>query len=212
MKITKIVLLLISPIILISCYPAKPMTKKIDRAASLVGEINKFQYYVSRNIVLTKTNDPDIIGEIKTKGSLKVTKNKDVIQITSSTCGALLKTTTSNRDNKVFHIAFEADNDNCLRFEQNRSGSEQKLYLQYDIPHKHAVIYGGDVFVVEWSGAENLNKSKLQAKIDNWFAKVRGFFKGIPNDEKDNPYLLVKMNVKVDEKEQYRKASGRKVQ
>ena len=211
MKIAKIILFLIAPSILVSCYPAKPMTKKIDHAASMVGDINKFQYYVSRNIVLTKTNDPDIIGEIKTKGNLKVTKNKDVIQITSSTCGALLKTTTSKRNNKVFHVAFESENDNCLRFEQNRSGSEQRLYLQYDIPSKNAVLYGGEVFVIEWSGNENLNKSKAQAKIDNWFAKVRGFFQGIPNDEADKPYLLVKMNIKVDEKEKYRKASGRKV-
>ena len=212
MKLIKIFLIAVTPIILISCYPAKPMTKKIDNAASMIGDISKFQYYVSRNIVLTKSNDPDIIGEIKTKGNLKVTKNKDVIQITSSTCGALLKTTTSKKGNKIYHIAFEADNDNCLRFKQNKSGLEQKLYLQYDNPRKHAVYYGGDVFIVEWNGAENLNRSKAQAKIDNWFAKVRGFFKGIPNDEQDKPYLLVKMNVKIDEKEQYRKASGRKVE
>lgn len=74
-----------------SCVHTKPMTKTIHRNASIVGKVENFQYYVSRNIVLTKSENPDIIGKVAVKGSIKATYHKDVIQITSSTEGALLK-------------------------------------------------------------------------------------------------------------------------
>lgn len=37
-----------------SCSTTQPMTKKIDKYASSVGDISNFQYYVSTNIILTK--------------------------------------------------------------------------------------------------------------------------------------------------------------
>lgn len=204
-----LLLMLTLSLVLSGCSIAKPMTKRIDNTASGIGDIDQFQYYVSRNIVLTKTTDPEIIGEIKLKGSLRVTNNKDVIQITSTTKGALLHTQDSG-DYKEYHVAFETDNDNCLRFRQNKGGSDQRMYLQYDHPTAHVVCYGGDYYQVEWAGTENLGGSKVRAKIDDGLAKFGGFFKGVPYDSEDNPYLLVKMNIKVKEKEKYRKASGRK--
>lgn len=197
--------------IAVGCSIAKPMTKRIDNAASLVGKVDEFQYYVSRNIVLTKVQETDFEGGVHTKGNLKVTKNRDVIQITSSTCGALLKTTVYSDGTKAYNIAFEADNDNVLTFKQNQLGNEKRIYLQYDNVKSHEVLYGGEWYVVEWAGVEGLGKSKVRAKSDNFFAKIAGFFRGVPCDNKDDPYLLVKMNVKIDEKEAYRKASGRKV-
>lgn len=213
MKYVKIFALLITcAVVFTGCSIAKPMTKSIDRNASMVGNISDFQYYVSRNIVLTKVQAADVSGEVSSKGNLKVTKNRDVIQVTSGTCGALLKTEISDNGYKVYYIAFEADNDNCLKFIQNTAGDDKKIYLCYDRPHTHQVLYGGDLYHVEWDGINALRSSKVKASLDNALSKFVGFFRGTLPDDKDAPYLKVKMNVKINEKEKYRKASGRKVQ
>lgn len=195
---------------LISCSSTQPITKKVDRNASMVGKIENFQYYISRNIVLTKDEETDIAGEVAGKANMELTYNKDVIQITTSTEGALLNTTLNNEGYKVYHIAFENDNDNCLRFVQKNKGDEELMYLHYDYPQERAVLYGGKRYLVEWN-ENTLNKSKVRAKIDNFFGKVKGFFKGVKSDDNDFPYLLIKMKTKVKEKEYYRKATGRKV-
>lgn len=207
------VLLAIPAIVFLTtaCKSTQPMTPKVDRLASKVGNIQNFQYYVSRNIVLTKTEDPDIVGKVAVDAEIKLTYSKDYIQITSATEGALLKTTTDENGYKVYHVAFESDNDNCLRFVQTTSGQESKIYLLYDVPQSHAVKYGNDVYIVTWDGLEGLKKTKTKAKFDNWSSKLKGSLKGVKTDEEEDPYLLVKMNVKIKEKEEYRKATGRKV-
>ncbi len=186
------------------------MTKKVERTASLVGDINKFQYYVSRNIVLTKKNEADIQGEVSVSGKLNISHNKDVIQITTATEGVLLNTTINDNKHKVYHIAFEADNDNCLKFVQKKEGYEEFLYLFFDYPDIKGVKYGNDVYIVEWD-ENSLDESYLRAKIDNNLSKIKGILKGVTYDEKDSPYLLVKMTTKIKDNENYRKASGRKV-
>lgn len=195
---------------IVSCKSTQPMTNRIDRTASMVGKIDNFQYYVSRNIVLTKRNKTDIRGEVSVSGKLSVSYNKDVIQITTATEGALLNTTINNDNYKIYHVAFEADNDNCLKFVQKRNGDEEFLYLLFDYPDINGVKYGNDIFIVQWD-ENSLNKSKLRAKIDNKLSKIKGNLKGVTFDENDYPYLLVKMTTKIKENENYRKASGRKV-
>lgn len=195
-----------------SCSQTKPMTKKIHNYASGVGKVENFQYYVSRNIVMTKTEDPDIVGKVAVKGAIKATYLKNVIQITSSTKGALLKYEKDADDNIIYYVAFEADNDNCLRFKQKKQGNDQRIYLLYDDNGTHAVNYGGEVYIVEWKGAEGLKASRGKAQRDDKRGKLKGKFQGVVADETDDPHLLVKMNIKIKEKENYRKASGRKVQ
>lgn len=197
--------------VFISCSTTQPMTKRVDNQASRVGKISNFQYYVSRNIILTKTDDPEIVGKVAVSGQLKVTSTKEIIQITSSTMGALLKTETDARGYTVYYVAFETDNDNCLRFVQNKAGSDERIYLLYDDDKNYAINYGNAVYIVEWKGVEGLKASKARAKTDNFFGKLKGKFKGVTADDSDNPYLLVKMKTKFKEKENYRKASGRKV-
>lgn len=196
-------------IILTSCSTTQPMTQKIDDAASKVGNIENFQYYVSRNIVMTKKDPTEVVGKVAKSANLKVTLNKDVIQITTSTKGVLLNTSKKGAY-KVYHIAFETENDNCLRFVQKKQGREERLYLDYDNPRDKTVRYGDDVYVVEWD-ENNLNLSRQRAKVDNWAGKISGSFKGVKDDSEDYPYLLVKMKTKIKEKENYRKASGREV-
>ncbi len=204
-------IMIMSSFVFCGCYTTQPMTKRIDNQASTVGKISNFQYYVSRNIILTKTENPEIIGKVAVSGELKVTSNKEIIQITSSTMGALLKTETDKNGYTIYYVAFETKNDNCLRFVQKKEGKDERIYLLYDDEKNYAINYGNSVYIVEWKGIEGLKTSKIRAKKDNFFGKLKGLFKGVTADDADNPYLLVKMETKYKEKENYRKASGRKV-
>jgi len=205
-------IIIMSIFVLYGCSTTQPMTKRVDNQASAVGKISNFQYYVSRNIILTKTEDPEIIGKVAVSGQIKVTSTKEIIQITSSTMGALLKTETDTKGHTIYYVAFETENDNCLRFVQKKTGSDERIYLLYDDERNYAINYGNAVYIVEWKGIEGLKSSKTRAKTDNFFGKLKGKFKGVTSDDKDNPYLLVKMKAKFKEKENYRKASGRKVE
>lgn len=111
----------------------------------------------------------------------------------------------------MYYVAFESDNDNCLRFSQLKPGLDERIYLEYDDNAKHTVKYGDAYYTVELEGVESVKLNKVRAKFDNAFSKFKGKLKGIKSDESDSPYLLVKTKIKVEEKENYRKASGRKV-
>lgn len=194
-----------------SCAKTRPMTERLDNTFSSVGKVTNFQYYISRNIVLRITETPDVVGKVAGKGEIKVTKHRNVIQITSTTMGALLKTEVDDLGYKVYYVAFESDNDNCLRFSQLKPGLDERIYLEYDDNAKHTVKYGDAYYTVELEGVESVKLNKVRAKFDNAFSKFKGKLKGIKSDESDSPYLLVKTKIKVEEKENYRKASGRKV-
>lgn len=208
----QIVIILSASFVLASCAKTRPMTKAIHNTASRVGRVDNFQYYVSRNIVLTKQEKTDIAGKVAVSGKIKATFNKDIIQITSTTRGVLLKVEKDENNNNRYYVAFETDNDNCLCFVQRKEGDEERLYLLYDDLRTHSIHYGGEKYVVEWKGADGLKASRRRAKRDNLIGKFKGKFHGVTADEADEPYLLVKMKMKIKENEKYRKASGRKVE
>ena len=197
-------------LVLYGCSSTQPMTKKIYNQASKVGNIAHFQYYVSRNIILTKAEDEEVEGKVAVSGTLKITSNIDAVQITSSTEGVLLRTETDNNGYTVYYVSFEGDDKKYLRFVQRTRGNEEKIYLVYDRDYDHSVFYGDDYYNVVGEGG--LKKNKLRAKTDNFFSKINGTLKGVKSDDNDEPYLLVKMKAKFKEKEKYRKASGRKVE
>jgi len=123
--------------VFISCSSTKPMTEGIHKQASRVGDVRGFQYYVSRNIVITSTDDPVITGKVKGTGNIDVSLTKNIIQITTSEEGELLKTVKFSdfllsdentffdpnlfdEDEPalkwlVYYVVFEKENDNCLR-------------------------------------------------------------------------------------------------
>jgi hypothetical protein len=192
---------------LMGCTSTQPMTQKIEMQASNVGDVRDFQYYVSRNVVLTRTEDPVISGRVAVTGQIDVQYVKNIVQIASSTPGELLKTEQDPQTgHTIYYVAFEAENDNCLRFQQRGPGIEDKIYLVYDDYESFAINYGGQAYMVDWGAGEG-----LQARADNIFGKVKGSVQGVSSDDTDQPYLLVKMREQVKETENYRKASGRKV-
>ena len=212
--------------VFVSCGSTQPMTEGIYKKASSVGDVRAFQYYVSRNIILTRTDDPVITGKVKGTGNINVSLTKNTFQITTSEEGELLKTEKVSdflysNDNTfvdpklfdkndpalnwlVYHVAFEEDNDNCLIFIKQYENDE-RIYLLYD-PDTNAINYGGVAYIIDWGAGEG-----FRAKTDNFFGKVKGKLQGVTSDDENYPYLLVKMSEKLKEKENYRKASGRKV-
>jgi hypothetical protein len=211
-------------VVFVSCSSTKPMTEEIHKQASRVGDVRGFQYYVSRNIVLTSTDDPVITGKVKGTGNIDVSLTKNIIQITTSEEGELLKAVKFSDflisdENTffdpnffyspalkwlVYYVAFEKENDNCLLFVK-RYESDDKFYLLYD-NDTMAINYGGVAYLIDWGAGEG-----FRAKLDNFFGKMKGKVQRVTTDDENDPYLLVKMNEKVKEKENYRKASGRKV-
>jgi len=213
--------------VFVSCSSTQPMTEGIHRQASRVGNVKDFQYYVSRNIILTKTDDPVITGKVGGTGNINISRSKNIVQIATSEAGELLKTEKVsdflNSDDNIFfdpelfnkndpslnwlvyYVAFEEENDNCLLFLRLGNTGDEKIYLLYD-PGTMAVNYGGDAYIIDWGAGEG-----FRAKTDNFFGKIKGKLQGVTSDDRNDPYLLVKMSEKVKEKENYRKASGRKV-
>jgi hypothetical protein len=186
---------------------AQPMTQAIEQWAAGAGNVKDFQYYISRNIILTKSEDPTITNKVAGSGQIEVTHTKQIIQIAGSTEGELLKTETDPQTGyTVYYIAFESENDNYLRFAQRGPGPEEKIYLLYDDLETSAINYGGIAYIVDWKAGEG-----LQVRADDIFGKVKGKVQGVSADDADQPYLLVRMEERVKEKENYRKASGRKV-
>jgi outer membrane murein-binding lipoprotein Lpp len=198
---------LLAGYIFAGCATAQPMTQKIEKQVSAgAGDVKNFQYYISRNIKLTRTEDPVISAKVSVTGQIDVQYVKNTIQIAGSTEGELLKMETDPRTgNTIYYVAFEAENDNCLRFEQREAGMEEKLFLLYDDYENLAINYGGLAYVIDWDAGG------LQAKADDILGKVKGKVQGIDSDDAAQPYLLVKMSEQVRETENYRKASGRKV-
>jgi hypothetical protein len=192
---------------------AQPMTHKLEQWAEGAGNIKDFQYYISRNIILTKTSDPVITNKVAVTGQIDTATTKNIVQIASSTGGELLKTEIDpDTGFMVYYVAFERENDNCLRFKQWGPGDEEKIYLVYDNVEvyddvaTYAINYGGVVYVIDWGSG-----SGLQARVDDLAGKVKGKVQGVSGDNADHPYLMVKMEETVTERENYRKASGRKV-
>ena len=51
--------------------------------------------------------------------------------------------------NVTYHVAFEVDNDNYLRFKQKTNGLDERIYLIYDNNQTRAVNYGDVAYVVD---------------------------------------------------------------
>ncbi len=185
------------------------MTHGIHLAASRVGEVEKFQYYISRNVLLTRKLDDDIEGSIDENGKMKITQNTDIIQITSNTKGVLIKKTIMPNGYYEYNVCFGADDSKFLCFQYEKKYDKAYLVLQ-KIAGDYYVKYGNHLYRVEWD-PDQLGEKKAQAKSDEFWSKFSGWWNGITYDGESDPYLLVKMNVKIKQKEKYQKETGRSV-
>jgi len=175
-----------------------------------------YQYYVSRNIVLTMNYDySDTKFNQQTVSGGIARLYRDSIQITKSTPGVVPRTVAqpySYTEDGRFRIgvAFETDDEVRLWFVQDNTNQNSKFHFEYDDTEGTVVKYGEAYYNVSW----DFKGYKLGTKFKYWWinftAGMKGFFQGtsVRGADKEPPYLLIKMTASDD----IRGASGRRVQ
>jgi hypothetical protein len=171
-----------------------------------------YQYYLSRNIVLTL--NPQVSEERRTLSSVSggvATVFRDSIQISKSTPGIVPKTSespyTKTEDGKLaIGVAFESDNDLLLWFTQENQSPNSK----FRFAREFALVQYGDAW---YNVSYEFKGAKALAKIKYFFiqghAAFRGFWQGtnVAGSSLEPPYLLIK----IKEPEKIRAAQGRRV-
>jgi hypothetical protein len=194
-----VVLLGIQGLTVIGCASIQPMSDEAIRNYSLnvnPGNFENFQYYVSRDIVLTyvsATAQSTAIGQISV--------NRDIIQILSSTPGVVLEVTQDRYGYRMLGVAFEASDDDLLWFVQNPAKAGTYFYLAYTNESTGEINYGGYPYTVSYEQATGVGAS---VKRLNPFSKVK---KG----EYDNMEPILLYEEKIKESQQKRTVQGRKL-
>jgi hypothetical protein len=145
-------------LVLAGCASILPM----DNAAIEKYEIDSrpgsnfenFQYYVSRDIVLTFVSSntlPTSVGQVGIGHS--------IIQVLSSTPGIVLEVKTDENGNRMLGVAFEKTNDNLLWFVQDPAKAGTYFYLAYTDEMTQEIVYNGYSYVVSYKTATGIGAS-----------------------------------------------------
>jgi predicted nucleic acid-binding protein len=178
----KIILFMVIILFLTGCSSIKPITQNIINDVGGNDEIIKFQYYVSKKIVLKhvkQTRDEQIITKTG-KASITDVVSINRIVIFQNTMGVVLKNYRDEKDNLILEICFEDDDSKRITFKQDGIGSDKRFYIMYQDIFYRKVNYGGEEYTVDFSG--------------------------------DTPYLKIKINKQLKQKIKTKWASGRRVQ
>jgi len=182
-NVKKIIFTIFISSLFIGCL-SKPLTKNIINDIG-IDEINRFQYYLSSNIVLTaveRVKEQNI--DKKGTANIKESSYRDKIIIGKSTMGVLMNSMTDDNGLLILDICFEektADSDKTLTFKQDGLGGEQIFYIVYKDPKKRLLDYGDKEYTVEVKSGGRV-------------------------------YLEIKINKSDIEKERVRRVKGRKVE
>jgi hypothetical protein len=161
-----------------------------------------YQYFVSRDIILTNTN-VDTQTEIKSGQAFSSTNvERDVKQILSSTPGVALAV-EFDEDAGVLRlgVAFEVENDNLLWFLY--SEADGYFYLDYTNRDKNEIAYGGKDYSVSYEQA-----SGIGATIKRLTTSKKTKDSDYENME---PLLLYEENATRKETEQRKTLQGRRL-
>ena len=99
------------------CASIQPMSNEAIRKYALTsnpGNFRNFQYYVSRDIVLTYVSS---VAQSTAVGQVSI--NRDIIQILSSTPGVVIDVKSDVNGNTMLGVAFELSDIDLLWFVQN---------------------------------------------------------------------------------------------
>jgi len=169
--------------VFIGCV-SQPLTKSVINDIG-IEDINRFQYYISDNIILTATErirEPSIDN----KGTAKIRDSsfRDIIIISKNTMGVLMDSKIDETGLLVLEICFEekaADIDKRITFKQAGPGLQHNFYVTYTDPQKKLMQYGDKEFALETKTGERV-------------------------------YLKIKIDKKEIEQERIRRVKGRKVE
>jgi hypothetical protein len=181
------------------CASIQPMSNEAIRKYALAsnpGNFKNFQYYVSRDIVLTYVSSA---AQSTAVGQISI--SRDIIQILSSTPGVVIDVRRDENGNTMLGVAFEASDNDLLWFVQNPAKAGTYFYLAYTNEARWEINYGGNSYAVSYEQATGIG----------------AFFKRIftPKKTKEGEYenmepiLLYEEMVK--ESEQRRNLQGRRL-
>jgi hypothetical protein len=204
-------------IVMIGCASVVEMQKRItNQMPEKEASITNYQYYLSRNIVLTLNSEySDTKYNVSTVSGGIARTFKQSIQISKSTPGIVPATVavpySAVEDGRLrIGVAFEADDEVRLWFVQDDTDPSSKFHFDYDDDAGTVVQYGEAYYDVSWE----FKGKNLGTRIKHWWinftAGIVGFFNGTNVSGADNepPYLLIKMKTADD----IRSVRGRRIQ
>lgn len=182
-----------------SCASIRPVTDNIIQQVGGSEQLAKFQYYISRDIVLTRVEhekDGNVIaGEAKINETIK----KDKINIKKSTPGIVIHDVYSaNSKTNVLYAVFEDDDTKFLRFAHLKNAHPDSPYELISRYAKSRRIEYGDA-LYDYSFPENFSILK----------KVG--IKKTKNSYGETPILLIKLKKNQKTISTKRTAKGRKI-
>jgi hypothetical protein len=191
----------------VGCASVVEMQKRItNQMPEREASITNYQYYLSRNIVLTLNPDySDTKYNTSTVSGGIARTFRQSIQISKSTPGivpaAVAVPYSVTEDGRLrIGVAFEADDEVRLWFLQDDAGSSSKFHFDYDDDAGTVVQYGDAYYDVSWA----FQGERLGTRIKHWWinftAGIVGFFNGtnVSGADDEPPYLLIKMKTDDD--------------
>lgn len=197
-----------------SCKSVSPMQTSItNRMPEKEASIPKYQYYVSRDIILTLNEEYSKSKSTVTGGVARF--YKESILVSKSTAGIVPKSSSDpyliTMDGKLkIGIAFEEDDNLRLWFIQDTVYSKSKFHFEWDNEDLKIIKYGDAYYNVSWEYNGESFKTKLKSFWINFISDWKGFWHGtsIKGSENETPYLIIKSKSKDD----IRSVKGRKIQ
>lgn len=210
----KLLIFGLSTMLITSCKTVSPMQTSItNRMPDKEASIPKYQYYVSRNIVLTLNEEYSKSKSTVTGGVARF--YRESIQFSKSTPG-IVPTTVSEPYSRTadgrlkLGVAFEAEDNMRLWFIQDDLNSLSKFHFEWDNEELKIVKYGDAYYNVSWEFNGQSFKTRWKGFWLNFNAGWKGFWHGttLPGSENESPFLIIKSKSKDD----LRGAKGRKIQ
>jgi hypothetical protein len=136
------------------CTSIQPMSYEAIKKYALAsnpGNFKNFQYYVSRDIVLTYVSSA---AQSTAVGQISI--NRDIIQILSSTPGVVVDVRRDGNGNTMLGVAFEASDNDLLWFVQNPAKAGTYFYLAYTNEAAGEINYGGNSYAVSYEQATGI--------------------------------------------------------
>jgi hypothetical protein len=213
-KSTIIIAMVVIICALYSCKTVSPMQTSItNRMPDKEASIPKYQYYVSRNIVLTLNEEYSNSKSTVTGGVARF--YRESVQISKSTPGIVPKSVVEPYGKAVdgrlkLGIAFEEDDNMRIWFIQDNLNSQSKFHFEWDNEEQKIVKYGDAYYNVSWVFDGGSFNTRWKAFWLNFRSGWKGFWHGtnLKGSEEEDPYLIIKST----SKDELRGAKGRTVQ
>lgn len=187
---------IISVCLFAGCASIVPITDDIIDQVGGKDQLKNFQYYVSRSIILDRTNDQTAAGIVKGKANIvqKIEKNK--VTIKGSTPGIVLRYRTIYNDSRyVLSVAFESDDNYFLEFTKYDDKRNSPYNLAVADNSRNLVAYGHEIYQYSFP---------VKSSMRSWI--------GLGKEKQADtapPYLLIKLNKKMIKNVNKRVAKGR---